>query len=240
MRRAAIRGFSLIEMAVVLFIVVLLLGSLLVPFATQVEQRRMAETQKTMEEIREALIGFAVAHGWLPCPDQMTGANGNDGVEDRTGTGCTEAEGNLPWATLGVGRQDAWGNHFRYRVTPAFADSGTPFSFTTAGTLRVCSVANCAVSAALATDLPAVVVSHGKNGYGAVSANTAPGANATSPAPTSPDELQNTHAPGYVPDAFVSRAATPTGTPAGEFDDLVVWLSPYVLFDRMVAAGRLP
>ena len=49
------RGFTLIELAVALFIIALLLGSILVPLATQVEQRQISETQKTMEEIRDAL-----------------------------------------------------------------------------------------------------------------------------------------------------------------------------------------
>ena len=35
------RGFTLIELAVALFIIVLVLGSLLVPLATQVEQRQV-------------------------------------------------------------------------------------------------------------------------------------------------------------------------------------------------------
>ena len=121
------RGFSLIEMAFVLVIITLLLGGLLVPFATQVEQRRIAETQKAMEEIKEALIGYALSHNstststpiqpYLPCPD-----TNNDGLEDRNGAGaCAGNEGNLPWATLGVGNQDAWGNRFQYRVSATFS-----------------------------------------------------------------------------------------------------------------------
>ena len=42
-------GFSLIEMAVALFVIVLLLGSLLVPLSTQVEKRRYSETEKQIE-----------------------------------------------------------------------------------------------------------------------------------------------------------------------------------------------
>jgi hypothetical protein len=41
--------------------------------------------------------------------------------------------------------------------------------------------------------------------------------------------------------AFVSRA--PADNPAaagGVFDDVVAWVSPNVLFNRMVAAGTLP
>ena len=37
------RGFSLIEVAVVMFIIVLLLGSILVPLTTQVEQRAILD-----------------------------------------------------------------------------------------------------------------------------------------------------------------------------------------------------
>jgi len=241
-------GFSLIEMAVVLFIVVLLLGSLLVPFATQVEQRRIAETQKTLEEAKEALIGFAVSNGRLPCPDIMAGAvTANDGQEDIVGAVCAVSEGNLPWTTLGVGTGDAWGNRLRYQVTPAFANPGAPFTLAAVGGLRVCPAAACAAAAAIANDMPAVVMSHGKNGYGALSVNTPVGGGATNPLPASADELQNVHAPPYTSTTFVSRVITPPSSPCGgpgqprcEFDDLVAWLSPHVLFNRMVAAQRLP
>jgi hypothetical protein len=39
---------------------------------------------------------------------------------------------------------------------------------------------------------------------------------------------------------FVSRERSPVGSTAGEYDDIVVWLSPHVLKQRMVAAGKLP
>ena len=238
-------GFSLIEMAVVLFIVVLLLGSLLVPFATQVEQRRIAETQKTMEEIKEALIGYAASHGapglpYLPCPD-----TDDDGMENISGNGqCVSAEGNLPWVDLGVGAQDAWGNRFHYRVATAFADrppAPTPgFDLNAAGDIRICSSAVPAAPGtcpAIATNIPAVIVSFGKNGRGALGVN-----GNHYPAPTTADELENYSTALAVPPAgiFVSRTLTTSDTPAGEFDDLVVWLSPNVLFNRMVAAQRLP
>lgn len=241
------RGFSLIEMAFVLVIITLLLGGLLVPFATQVEQRRIAETQKAMEEIKEALLGFAVANGRLPCPDTtVAGVNANDGREDPpVGGPCAVLEGNLPWVTLGVSNSDAWGNRFRYRVTDFFA---TPGKITlgpppTLGMLRVCSTSGCGAGTIIADTIPAVVISHGKNGYGAVNSNITAGTTGTNIAPTSPDELANTD----NNNDFVSRTITTASTPCGgagqplcEFDDLVVWLSPNILFNRMVAAGKLP
>ena len=76
-------GFSLIEMAIVFMVLALLVGGLLVPFSTQIEQQKVRETQKAMEEIKEALIGYAATHidasnhAYLPCPDRRTG--GGDG-----------------------------------------------------------------------------------------------------------------------------------------------------------------
>lgn len=235
-------GFSLIEMAFVLIIVTLLLGGLLVPFATQVEQRRIAETQKALEEIREALIGYALANANpgapnLPCPD-----TNNDGQEDFTPNGdCTNAEGNLPWATLGVGAQDAWGNRFHYRVTRVFADrvpAPSPgFALTSDGDINVCSTSACA--ATIASSVPVVVVSYGKNGYGALSSNSA-GARNIAPAVTNLDERANQPVAAPLPHTFVSRVLTLPGAGSTEFDDQVIWLSTNVLFNRMVAAGRLP
>jgi hypothetical protein len=48
----------------------------------------------------------------------------------------------------------------------------------------------------------------------------------------SPDADEADNSDGDV--SFVYKSTTPT------FDDLVVWISPNVLINRMVAAGRLP
>lgn len=165
-------GFTLVELAVSIFIIALLLGSIMVPLATQVEQRQISETQKTLDEIREALMGFAITNGYLPCPDLTAGTGANDGVEDVTaGTGIcqslsgTIATGNLPWATLGLGNQDAWGNRFRYAVLSDFAQRAPASLFsilTGASTLRVCSSQTCAT--VITNAAAAVVISHGNNG----------------------------------------------------------------------------
>ena len=250
------QGFSLIEMAFVLVIVTLLLGGLLVPFTTQVEQKRIAETQKAMEEIKEALIGYGLSHTstgspslpYLPCPDatvtpppNCASCIANDGREDRLATGtCAVLEGNLPWVDLGVSPADAWGNRFHYRVTAAFANSATGFGLSGNGDITICSTyTNCPVSNKVADKIPALILSYGKNGYGSINSNRAAGDTTTIPCPTggcSADESENQN----VDNNFVSRTITPAGAPAGEFDDLLTWVSPNVLFNRMVAAGKLP
>src|SRR5258706_6216210 len=95
-------GFSLIEVAIVLFVLALLAGSILVPLSAQMEQRYYDETTRTMNDVRDALLGFAVVNKRLPCPD----TNG-DGAENVSGLVCTSAEGTLPWATLRIGAIDA-------------------------------------------------------------------------------------------------------------------------------------
>ena len=39
---------------------------------------------------------------------------------------------------------------------------------------------------------------------------------------------------------FVSHIPTASSATNGEFDDIVIWLSPNILFGKMVAAGKLP
>ncbi len=236
------RGFSLIEVAIALFVITLLLGSVLAPLQRQVEQRQISDTQKTLDEIRDALLGFAVANGYLPCPDKTTAAGAgtaNDGIEDVSSGVCVAtSQGNVPWVTLGVGASDVWGNRFRYQVTAAYSQrspaAGGSFNLSTAATVNVwtSSAQTVRLTGAAPDGAVAVIISLGKNGLGAINANTG----TLNPAPTSANEQANESGLSN----FVSRTITPAGSPAGEFDDIVVWLSKPLLFNRMVAAGRLP
>ncbi|HUX32107.1 MAG TPA: type II secretion system protein [Thiobacillus sp.] len=55
------RGFTLIELAIVLVIVTILIGGLAMPLSAQIQARRIAETKKILEEAREAIIGYAMS-----------------------------------------------------------------------------------------------------------------------------------------------------------------------------------
>jgi len=220
------RGFTLVELAIVMFIVTLLLGGMLLPLSAQQDIRYNGEADKSLVEIREALIGFAASHSvadgkpYLPCPD-----TNDDGVEDRPAPGnCPTQEGRIPWVDLGLGRTDPWNNRFRYRVTPAFSNNVTGFVLASSGTLRVCTDSTCATN--IANNVPAVIISHGKNGAGAF--NSAGGTNTPS---SDANELKNST---DTESDFVSKTMDPN------YDDLVTWLSPNILFNRMVAAGKLP
>lgn len=261
------RGFTLIEVAVVVFIITLLLGSLLVPLTTQVDQRKITDTRKVMNESLEALIGFALSNGRLPCPD-----NDGDGLEDvRTvadnlADGCKGAKysGWLPWATLAVPQTDAWGNRLKYRVTNDFTrrTGDTTASACPAGagadpnacTLELADGSSgdmqiksrdpvTKAEIQIATGVPAVIISFGKNGYGGTSDS-----GAAQPAPPAGDADETANGTAATT-AFYGRQTTPTNstcsdTAAGqafcEFDDMIVWIATPILLNRMVAAGKLP
>jgi prepilin-type N-terminal cleavage/methylation domain-containing protein len=227
------RGFSLVELAVVLVIVGLLIGGLMTPISMQLEQQRANDTRRTLELARTALEGFALRNGYLPCP-AVSAANG---LEDRGGSSCRAGKraGFLPWATLGVPRADGWGHLLRYSVTPAFADSQQLFGLGTPRdiTIGTRDARGNLVAASGINDVPAVVLSHGRNGWGATSEQGIAAA-----ATDSGNQDERTNASAAI--AFIDRPPSAPGAPGGQFDDLVVWLSPNVLFSHMVAAGTLP
>ena len=226
MRQA--RGFTLIELAISLAIIALMLGMLLVPLNAQIDQQRINDTQKLLATISEAIQGFAVASGRLPCPATATTDNHTPGagMENRAGTVCGITEGVLPWATLGMPELDSWGRRFTYRVTPSFADdpSGglqSSFLLSDNGNITITSAGG---AVTIAANVTAVVVSHGKNGNGGYLPSGLRMALGTG------DELENADADA----SFVSKVPDPN------FDDLLVWVTSSVLKSRMVAANRLP
>lgn len=239
--KRAIAGFNLVEIAIALVIIGLLLTGGLTALQSQSENQQIRETQKILEDAREALIGYAASHSasgdshpFLPCPDRSGGGGAgtpNDGQEDRlAGGGCVTQEGNLPWVTLGLTENtDRWGNRLRYRVTVGFSNGNAGMQLTSLGDIEVRDSTG---GTQLATALPAVILSHGKNGLGAVSA--ASSQNSSTGIGT--NEQANTD--GNT--TFVSRPKTDAGGTGGAFDDQLVWLTPNILFNRLIQAGRLP
>lgn len=228
-----IRGFTLIEMAIVLVIIGYLMAAFLMPLSAQMEQRRRVRTQAGLEQIKEALIGYALANQFLPCPDTALVPTGLEGARNALNQ-CVNQEGTLPWQALGIDGKDNWDRYIRYRVTAAFTDidPADHFNLSSNGTLTVNSDVG-----TITTTAVAVIVSHGANGFGALTTTqSSPGNQMPAPAASATDEVENANAANNV---FISHVPTPKGS-ANEFDDIVNWISPNILFNRMVTAGRLP
>lgn len=235
-------GFTLVELAIVLVIVALLVSGMLISFGTQRDLSDTSETQKRLNDIHDALLGFAAANGRLPCPASPSAT----GIENPVGGGaCANPwDGFVPAVTLGIAPTDAqgyaldsWGNQIRYAVTNTNAFTTTDGIKTAWKTLpmlvpdlRICNTATglsgsggsteCAVNTTLSDTAAAVIFSRGKNG---------------GVAPSSTNETAN----GNADRLFVSHTPTPASS-GNEFDDIVTWLSPSILYNRMISAGRLP
>lgn len=230
------RGFTLAEMAVVLVIVALLIAGMMLPLSAQQDIRARQETEKTLNDIREALVGFAAANGRLPRP----AVSAVNGAENPTCGNDAACSGFIPWATLGVHKLDGWNKLVRYSVTPAFANA--PITLTTVAnrTVQARDAGGAAIylagQAACNTTsqcVPAVVFSQGRRNWGT---NEAGDALADESATNADEDANDTGPTNY----FSRLPVTDTAAAGGEFDDMVVWVPHSILINRMIAAGKLP
>ena len=229
-------GFTLIEMSIVLIVVSLILAGVLKTVGVQRQQLKRDETRQQLETIREALIGFALTNGRLPCPDSV----GDDGLEDFNGGAsgpapqvCSNDEGWLPHVDIGIGNSDVWGNRFHYRVTGSPV-GGAANSFTddplapAQSSFGVADDGNIIMDDeggnSIAVRVPAVIISFGENGR--VQAACGAGLSAR--------ELENCDDDVDFVDSFYSDVA------GQEYDDLVIWIPLTILKARMIEAALLP
>jgi prepilin-type N-terminal cleavage/methylation domain-containing protein len=256
MRPAPRHGFSLVEMAVVLAILGLLLVTAMYTLQAQQEQRSREETQRRLEQAREAILGYAVANGRLPCP-----ANGATGVQSEVTAGagdCTGYVGFLPAATIGFQPVDtsgfgldAWNNRLRYAVAQnVSACTGTSAlpHFTSKTNMKangmscrpsdtqllVCKSTQSTPAPAVGSCGPADNVVTNQGTVVLVIFSTGP--NFATATGVRPDETENTDGDTL----FISHTPQPDGASGGEFDDMLVWVPVGTLYGRLASAGILP
>jgi prepilin-type N-terminal cleavage/methylation domain-containing protein len=215
------RGFTLIEMAIVLTVLGLIASLLIAPLTLRAEASRRHAAEDMLDNIIESLVGFALLHGRLPCPSIETNPASPDyGLEQ--GPPCSlSVPGYLPWRTLGLPAFDPWGNprthasqpwtgHWRYRPDKNFAEGTISLSTLPSGAIQITDHDNNPISLSTSR-VVAVVFSTGPN-------QRADGHNATY-SPTSPK--------------------FEAGEPTPAFDDLLRWISHPLLIARFARAGRL-
>ncbi len=250
------KGFSLVELSVVILIMGLLLGGLVMPLSAQRENARLRDATEQIAEIQEALVGFALANGHLPCPATPSSL----GTAAPSGGGCARQHGFVPASTLGLSGArnddnlllDPWASAIRYSVSAADVDADGNWDFTASGEMRdvtmpnlapdlsVCSTAagstatSCADAAAtLTSTAPLVVYSLGKDWASSNGADQQENLGASIGGGPSGAAYR------VAGDAvFVSRERSVNA--GNEFDDTVGWTSPLNLYQRLLAGGQLP
>jgi len=276
------RGFTLVEIAIVLLIVAILLGYTVALFPRQQELKQYRAANEDMDRIVEAILGFAQVNGRLPCP----AIPNSNGLEDGGGAAnCANYGGFVPVNTLGLNGRlnrdtlliDPWGNPYRYYVTNADYDGDGVSDFVRGGEMRDIGLVDSDGDTYIDLDGQYLIC----DGYGTSTDDLCTGAvevfgnpaGAGGPYLGAPfvllsmgknwaatpinDELENRGA-----DLSLTNLGMPNG-PSGnqyflkdvsvettfvrrttgfadDFDDVVRWGSPSVLFSKMIEADQLP
>jgi prepilin-type N-terminal cleavage/methylation domain-containing protein len=122
------KGFTLVEMAIVLMIAGLLLSAFLGVGSAQLQSSRISSTKQKQETIKLALINFISRNYRIPCPAIATLARGavGYGVEALNPGTCTGTNingnvvsGIVPWSSLGLSEEnadDGYYHRFTYQV----------------------------------------------------------------------------------------------------------------------------
>lgn len=132
------RGFSLIELSVVLAIASLILGAGIVMGSDVLTTAKRVQTQERLQTIKAALEAYAKLNDYLPCPalrsETPSGNPTTFGMDPRPGAACSASSpgrkringgggwfmlGAVPVRSLGLPdyyAADAWGRKFNYAV----------------------------------------------------------------------------------------------------------------------------
>jgi prepilin-type N-terminal cleavage/methylation domain-containing protein len=171
-----IKGFTLVEIAVVMVIIGLSLGTVMISMKSFRSTQNRKDTVTRIATVDVAMANFVLQSKRLPCPADGAIGTGlaNAGVEQRNGAGdcTTQNRGIVPWVTLGLTESagtDAWGNRLTYRVPTGATGYTRNSSFDmsscdpagtgpviNSGTILFCQVRPpCAASAAASCTTPA-------------------------------------------------------------------------------------
>jgi len=229
------KGFTLIELAIVLIIIGVLLGSFMGTLGSRIDNTKRAETRDDLDNIKLSLYGFAMSQSpvRLPCPDTT-----NDGKENLVTGSCANltSPGNLPWRTLGISRGDVWASNYSYWVADEYSNAAGFVLATDA--VGVGEIDDSAGGNTISENVAAVIFSHGKNLYGSIDVynELRPGVPAGA---AYDDERENLDNDAVAPVLFISRPVADEAA-ATAYDDILIWIPEFELKGRMVQAGVLP
>jgi len=244
------RGFSLVELSVVLVIIAIVIGGGMATFSAYVQKSQVDLTVSRMDAIENALLNYSAAFGRIPCPASLTltSTSSNYGVESANQGSCVGGspaanytatggfvEGAVPVKALQLPdtyMYDGWGNRFTFGVDPDFTNSNTlPISIGGA-----CSASTKAISIqdansnTLSSSGVYAIISHGQNGHGAYTANGVVSSNGS----VNAAELVNCHCnssgtKGTLANYVQNVPLIDTGNNLDNFDDIVTYKEPWQL-----------
>lgn len=132
-------GFTLIELAIVILISGLIIGSAASMIKPYLESAQINSSREKMNKISDSLALFAQTNGRLPCPARSNPPPGNEPFGAPVGSGTTGTNilaacggetipgdyiGIVPFRALGLSEdnvRDGYGNFLTYAVSPVLA-----------------------------------------------------------------------------------------------------------------------
>ena len=208
------KGFTLIEIAIVMVIIGLLAGGGVSLMGMLSERKMRNETAEYLNDAKNALINYAKIHGRLPWADNING----DGWENNL-----LATGELPYLTLGMKPRDANSRFIKYALNN---NIGTDRS-TSCSTLRpglpsgsIPSVVD-SDGSAIAFPVAAVLISAGPK-------DADNDGNVFDDITGTPQGDNTNGNPNYI-----------RHPPNDTFDDLVVYISGYSLYGEICGDGGI-
>ncbi|MFH0729042.1 MAG: type II secretion system protein [Pseudomonadota bacterium] len=211
------RGFSLIEIAIVMVVIGLLTGGGISILRVMTERKARNENLEYLQQAKEAILSFADINGRLPRPD-----TNNDGREDACAN--PDCVGFLPFINLNIAPNDAYQRRVKYEISNNPENLRTDRA-NTCSTLKAWNPASASrpllvdIGSATSFAVAAVLISggpmdaDGAGGVFDVIAGAAGGNNITG-------------VPRYI-------RSTPTNT----FDDGVVFIGGYELNSKMACTA---
>jgi len=256
-------GFTLIEVAIVFIIIAVLLSYTFMPLRAQLETANIKKAHAKLVEIEEALYGFAIANNRLPCPT-VPGNAGLSNPGNPTGTAvehCNSSAaiagyiGFVPSSSLGLKGEvncdgllmDPWGRPYMYSISNS-DESGSGDFVTFEGIknalgptvvdpdIKVCNdlTANCTAGGGIASTDKAVAVifsmgTRQRANSGKEDENAGEGGTVASTCGLPAYKIGN--------DAqYYAAQRIESGN--NQFDDILIWISPNILYSKLLQAGH--